>query len=850
MIRVFHGDYLTTLLEKDVSSNKGGMFYNPTKTSNLLETFQMFSNLYDWLADGEMTGRFVFDIGQSLYESGKSEVGQYMMNKGHLSSNPILEGVVSGEVVKIRLALDYPMVPHSLSHIIEAYLNTTQYLSLSSSTYEPIDLENVLDVYWPVPLLPFSGLFTGPILTELMYRFKGGPVRHDSPSVQWLADSLLSHSSSNHPVDTSMKLHSSKPIRIEVGIFGGHMNNHPVGLMVLHRLLSLDKSLFRLTLVATPLHADHITRDIASRVDEIINIPMATDRAWQVIEQKLHLDILLFPDWQPFPDQLNILYSSRRIAPIQICFFVRGTTCGNGGNIDYYLLPEDIQDYYTMSTSNNYAISLLKNSDTLVLDNSSSKSSKISSSNYQISIPPWLESFHEQVVVIDWPIFTSHTVENVFKSVSAQSDETVPNGAVDIRLKPSESKPSNTQPRPNLNIYDNIIESEGQIFFDNQPVAIIASHPSYLHPLMDNVLIKILKETAACQLQILLVLPDIHFSDAMRIPKYRISWARRLVRRLWAKAGSLSNRLLPTPVSDKRLLSLFRQADLVLDTFPLGSSLHSHSIALSVGTPVVTMRAGIAIRTPIEDLVELKQSFSLNSRKYDKNPVYQYFMKHDIPWAPTNGQLGAFYQRLSRSNDSYSRNTIESALVANTLQEYEYIVTRLATDKEAAYRIRIKLLEAMDLKLDHEARMTRNTNQNYSASTIMNMNEELESFLMTVGKKYAVMRTDRVSKLSNPELQQARAHQQAEQTRMHKQQYEQEILDEATAHRRAHMEGKKLSPDRHQTQPLGNEHQRRKSTGSRKDIQNPGRHDIKSEDSSSKTADNGYFRSFLKAWIA
>lgn len=44
-------------------------------------------------------------------------------------------------------------------------------------------------------------------------------------------------------------------------------------------------------------------------------------------------------------------------------------------------------------------------------------------------------------------------------------------------------------------------------------------------------------------------------------------------------------RLLPAPLNDLRLLQLLRQADLMLDPFPLGSSFQTIALALSVGTP-------------------------------------------------------------------------------------------------------------------------------------------------------------------------------------------------------------------------------------------------------------------------
>lgn len=334
LIRVFHGDYLATgatltnddvypsLGDLDVIGHSGaehGMTLNQiksdAKTYNILETFQMFSNLYDWLADGEMTGRFVFDIGQSLYESGKTELGHSMMRRGHLTANPSVEGYVSVEVVKIRLALDCPVIPNSIAQVVESYLNMTEYLSRSSLTFAPIDIENIMDIYWPLPLLAFSGLFPGPILLELMYRFEGGSIRKDSQSMLWLADALsVDLKSDMHTpvvdgkqteendgesllqlgIEHDMGEYVESEVegqneRVEIGIFGGHFNSHPVGLMVLYRLLALDKSKFRITLIATPLNADHVTRDIASRVDEIVNIPMSTEKAWSIIESKLHL---------------------------------------------------------------------------------------------------------------------------------------------------------------------------------------------------------------------------------------------------------------------------------------------------------------------------------------------------------------------------------------------------------------------------------------------------------------------------------------------------------------------------------------------------------------------------------
>jgi hypothetical protein len=75
----------------------------------------MFSNLYNWLVEGEMSGRFLFDLGQSLHEGGRPRIGRMMMQRGFETSDPEAEGAVSMEVVKMRLALDYPVIPDSIS---------------------------------------------------------------------------------------------------------------------------------------------------------------------------------------------------------------------------------------------------------------------------------------------------------------------------------------------------------------------------------------------------------------------------------------------------------------------------------------------------------------------------------------------------------------------------------------------------------------------------------------------------------------------------------------------------------------------------------------------------------------
>ena len=44
-------------------------------------------------------------------------------------------------------------------------------------------------------------------------------------------------------------------------------------------------------------------------------------------------------------DQQSVLFQSTRIAPVQICLFIRGVPCP-GDKIDYYIVPEETQAAY------------------------------------------------------------------------------------------------------------------------------------------------------------------------------------------------------------------------------------------------------------------------------------------------------------------------------------------------------------------------------------------------------------------------------------------------------------------------------------------------------------------------
>ena len=60
----------------------------------------------------------------------------------------------------------------------------------------------------------------------------------------------------------------------------------------------------------------------------------------------------------------------------------------------------------------------------------------------------------------------------------------------------------------------------------------------------------------------------------------------------------------------------------------------------------------------------------------------------NIPWNPTLSPLAGYFKRIGMSEQ----------LVANSSNDYFNIASRLAKDREYAYHIRVKLLEAVDGK--------------------------------------------------------------------------------------------------------------------------------------------------------
>ena len=106
-----------------------------------------------WLRDVHRSGRAAHCI-----ERGVADLylvyGKQVMVRGWATRSDY-EGKVSDQVVKLRTSMDYPIVPWSIPQIIESYLNMTQYLGdvHDDASHATIGLENVMDVFWPLPLL-------------------------------------------------------------------------------------------------------------------------------------------------------------------------------------------------------------------------------------------------------------------------------------------------------------------------------------------------------------------------------------------------------------------------------------------------------------------------------------------------------------------------------------------------------------------------------------------------------------------------------------------------------------------------------------------------------------------------
>lgn len=574
---------------------------------------------------------------------------------------------------------------------------------------------------------------------------------------------------------------------IEVGILGGHFNDHPVGLDVLARLLqplqkytrqSHSMSLLKprskqrrrtcrsrstsapqkqwsvgakrqkprrwrlsITLLLLPHTRDSMTSELIALVQRTLHLPPTVLAAQRSILTSLTppLHVLLLPDAQAFPDAAQSLgLAQTRLAPLQVCVALQGLSCG-GAQVDYLLLSSEQEALLAVS----------------------------SGGSGQGHGGGWQEVFAEQVVVVQhWPIFTAQGMQTQLRLLQTQQQSSASPSAV--------SSASGTNPRSGED-EDVFVPSnlEGSLFFAGQSTALLVlSSPQQLHPVMDETLLKILR--ALPTLHLVIALSE-HFlyTDAAtgtsnnhhheenshhHKDEYQdnhahsaMLWGQRLVRRLWAAAGAGGHtngfggyddpssfsgaqthagsnggtsgggasssvqqriRLLPRPVTQRRLLQLLRQSDLLLDCFPHGVSLHTLQLAVSVGTPVLTLRTGTMVSTPQNQLQDLRHrlvsaTFSsatsstqgqsqVASISLRSHPVAAYLALHDVPYHPAVSTLAALYHTLdnaffqhnqqnttvsSTSSAGSKRVWLERTLVASSAAQYAQLACRLLGDR-------------------------------------------------------------------------------------------------------------------------------------------------------------------------
>jgi hypothetical protein len=311
-----------------------------------------------------------------------------------------------------------------------------------------------------------------------------------------------------------------------------------------------------------------MTDRIASSVHRIVNIPMDTARAWRLIES-LHLDIIVFPDWQPFPDQQSVLFQTRRMAPVQVCIFVRGSSCASSSDaIDYYLLPTELEESYLRGTPAadlrgkvNVSRASLQSAAAPATTSTSTAGSMdgaATTTTVQRPLRPlYKERYAEQVVLLDWPLLTSDFARDSMELAASgtasariglgstgeregDAPRSVYDGGGEGDSKRDSASGSSSGgggdgnsdgAADSASLYSPL-DIEGKIFFEDQPVAVLPIHPTYMHPLMDDVLFKIMRSVPS--LHLVLAMPDSFFAH-IHDAKHRISWARKLVRRLWAR---------------------------------------------------------------------------------------------------------------------------------------------------------------------------------------------------------------------------------------------------------------------------------------------------------------------------
>lgn len=323
------------------------------------------------------------------------------------------------------------------------------------------------------------------------------------------------------------------------------------------------------------------------------------------------------------------------------------------------------------------------------------------------------EFYSEQVIIIDWPIFTPSTINGVSSLSTNENNNVHNNGNMNNNENMNnENNQNNNELSPQFIPNDR----EGQIFFEGHSVALLAIDPSNFHPIMDEPILTILRSIP--NLQILIVIPEIFCQvlpsstpQSPSLSEYELKsrylsleFAKQLIRRLWLKGDQLHQRirLLPTPYNNERLVQLMKQVDIILDTFPIGNSLYPLGLGLSVGTPIISINSGILL------------PFSHLNHTFSKQ--FPDISSHLI----TSTSLNSFYTMIG----------IEKDLIANTIDEYIYKVITLINNKELLYKLRIQILEMIDKEVNNQHTIQWNQQSNQHDTRMMDIERLVKFFYL------------------------------------------------------------------------------------------------------------------------
>jgi hypothetical protein len=102
---------------------------------------------------------------------------------------------------------------------------------------------------------------------------------------------------------------------------------------------------------------------------------------------------------------------------------------------------------------------------------------------------------------------------------------------------------------------------------------------------------------------------------------------------------------------------------------------------------VITLRTGVLHSTPPKDLREIKHIIQQHAPRHRSNPLYRQLMRgDDIPWGPTITSVAGWYDQVGLSEQ----------LVADNITMYSTLASRLASNRELAYDLRVRILEIVD----------------------------------------------------------------------------------------------------------------------------------------------------------